>query len=100
MSPTLTASTTACRKTYRSRDGRHYFKFTFVPRGSHLDIYCTQHPGFNGQDTSVSRSHLYDSGLVCFVSGQEPRTQREAETRASQFAEYFLVYRMTGKAAG
>lgn len=91
---------TPVRKTYRSRSGRHYFKFDFLPAGTHIDIYCPVHPGLNGRDSSVTKTHLYDSGQICFVEGQEPRSQREAEHRAAQWAEYYLNYIATGSSGG
>ena len=86
------------KQTYVSKDGRHYFWFNFVNNGGHIDIYCTKHPSFNGQNSSVSRTHLYGSGQICFVAGKEPRSQWEAQRRAKEWAEYFVEYRKTGRA--
>jgi hypothetical protein len=85
-------------ETYLSMNGFHYFVFDFVAQGDHIDIYCTKHPSLNGQNSSVSNTHLYSSGKICFVVGKEPRTRWEAQKRAKQWAEYFLEYRRTGKA--
>ena len=83
---------------YRSKNGRHYFTFKFVNQGGHIDIYCTRHPSLRGRSTTVIKTHLYSSGLVCFTSGREPQTQRRAEILAKQFSEYLLEYIRTGKA--
>jgi hypothetical protein len=85
-------------ETYLSVNGFHYFVFDFVTQGDHIDIYCTKHPSLNGQDSSVSKTHLFSSGRICFVAGKEPRTRWEAQKRAKQWAEYFIEYRRTGKA--
>lgn len=84
------------QKCYRSKDGRHYFNFTFVARNGHFDVHCTTHPPLNGQDDDVNKTHIYGSGKLCFVSGHEPRTQARAEELAGQWAEYFIEYRRTG----
>lgn len=85
---------------YVPESGPHRFLFRFVPCGSHVDIYCLSRPSFNGKDPSVVKTHLYDSGKICFVEGREPRSQEEAEARAKEWAEYFLDYRKTGAAQG
>ena len=85
-------------KAYRSENGQHYFKFQFLNQRNYYIINCTEHPSFNGQSSSVEKTHLYSSGSICFVKGKEPRTIWEAESRAKEWAEYFLEYRKTGKA--
>jgi len=82
--------------TYCSKDGNHLFSFQFVDRGNYFDIYCTYHPSFNGQDPNPRKTHIWNSGLICFVDGKEPRSWSEAEKYAAQWAEYFLEYRKTG----
>ena len=84
------------KKTYRSKDGLHYFWFNFVKKGNRIDIYCTRHPPLNGQDSSASKTHLFSSGKICFVGGREPLSQWEAERRAKQWAEFYLSYRKKG----
>jgi len=83
---------------YRSKDGRHVFAFEFLNGQSPIEVYCRQHPGFNGQDSDPRKTHLYASGRLCFIAGREPRTQARAEELAAQWAEYFLEYRRTGRA--
>jgi len=84
------------KKFYRSKNGRHYFNFKFVKRKNYIDIYCTHHPPLNGQDSNPSKTHLFRSGKLCFVSGREAYSQARAEQLATQWAEYFLEYRRTG----
>ncbi len=84
-------------KTYRSKDGQHYFKFEFKDCGTRIDIYCWQHPSLNGRDSAPEKTHLFRSGKICFVSGHEPKSQSRAEQLAGQWAEYYLEYRRTGK---
>ena len=86
------------KKYYRSKNGQHCFNFKFVNRGSYIDIYCTHHPGFNGQSSDPAKTHLFESEKLCFVAGQEPCSQARAEKLAAQWAEYFLEYRRTGNA--
>ena len=72
------------------------FSFRFAPDGSHVAICCSRYPPLNGRDASVSKTHIFDSGELCFVSGKEPRTQARAEELAAMWAEYYLQYRITG----
>lgn len=86
----------SAKRYYRSKDGRNYFNFKFVPSGSHVEVYCTVHPPLNGRDADPHKTHLFSSGKICFTSGRGPRTQSRAEQLAAQWAEYFLEYRRTG----
>lgn len=98
MSTCITAGTFyGTKKTYRSKDGLHFFVFVFIDSGNFIDIYCKRHPGFNGQSSSSKKCHLYPSGKISIVPGKEPTSQRRAEQLAAQWAEYFLEYRKTGK---
>lgn len=81
---------------YRSQDGKHTFRFRFVQNGPHIEIYCVMHPPLNGQDPSPMRTHLFESGKVCIVGGQEPLDMGRAQNLAAQWAEYFLRYRTSG----
>jgi hypothetical protein len=98
MNATISQGIFWATETYRSKNGLHYFVFDFVEQGNHIDIYCTKHPSLDGQDSSVSKTHLYSSGKICFVEGKEPCGKWEAQSRAKQWAEYYLEYRRTGKA--
>ncbi|MBN2642799.1 MAG: hypothetical protein JXR78_14190 [Victivallales bacterium] len=84
------------KKIYRSRNGSFYFTFEFIEKSNYIDVFCREHPSFNGKSSNPHRTHLFHSGKLCFVSGREPRTQRRAEQLAAQWAEYFLDYRITG----
>jgi hypothetical protein len=87
------------KKYYRSRDGQHIFNFEFINSGSHIKIHCNDHPSLNGRDSDPVKTHLYHSGKICFVEGQEPNSQSRAENLAGQWAEYFLNYIKTGETA-
>lgn len=83
--------------TYLSKNRLHVFKFEFVPRHNHVDIKCTQHPSYNGQNADPNKTHLYRSNFICFIKGKEPANMSRARALAAQWAEYFLDYRITGK---
>jgi hypothetical protein len=83
---------------YRSKCGRHDFGFRFEHDNNRVRIVCTGHPPLSGRDDSVHKTHLYSSGAICFNAGKEPRSQREAERRAAEWAEYLLEYIRTGAA--
>jgi hypothetical protein len=85
-------------RNYLSQDAQHIFAFRFQPDGDHINIYCLRHPPLNGQDPSPHKTHLFDSGKVCFIAGKEPRNQARAEQLAKQWAEYYLEYSRTGVA--
>lgn len=82
--------------TYRSKDGNHYFAFECYQNGSNIEVYCVQHPGFNGQDSSASKTHLFSDGRLCFVSGRAPTNMDRACVLIAQWAEYFIEYRKNG----
>ena len=86
------------KKTYLTMNGLHFFWFEFIKKGDHFDIYCNKHPSLNGHSSSVSKTHLYSSGKICFVSGKEPRSELEAQKRAKEWAEYIAEYRKNGRA--
>lgn len=83
-------------KKYRSKCGRFYFTFEFIKKNSYVDVFCRKHPSFNGKSSNPRKTHLFNSGKICFISGREPKTQQRAEQLAAQWAEYFLDYRVTG----
>jgi hypothetical protein len=94
----MSAPSAGTTKLYRSEDGTAVFKFSFLPEGNHVAVYCLSHPSLNGRDASPHKTHLFGSGKLCFVDGREPRDQSRAEQLARQWAEYFLEYRRTGVA--
>jgi len=83
---------------YVSEDGGQFFNFEFFDAGSHIDIYCNDHPSLNGQDSDPHKTHLYRSGKLCFSGGKEPQDMLRARELAKQWAEYFLEYVRTGSA--
>lgn len=82
---------------YKSKIGSHYFAFKFVNKGGYFDIFCLNRPSLNGKSASPSKTHLYHSGKICFVSGREPNTISCAKKLTAQWAEYYSDYRITGK---
>lgn len=83
-------------KDYWSVDGNYHFKFRFAWQGDHVEVYCLQHPSLNGHDPSPHKTHLFDSGRLCFVDGRQPGNQQRAEQLAAQWAEYFVSYCRSG----
>ncbi|MFG0285172.1 MAG: hypothetical protein ACF8R7_12180 [Phycisphaerales bacterium JB039] len=84
-------------KTYRSKDGLHYFTFRFKRTFGGVEVYCTRHPSLMGRDSDPHKTHLFRSGRICFTAGGRPRTQGRAEQLAGQWAEYYLEYRRSGR---
>lgn len=93
----LSGTFCSTQKVYRSKNGSYYFTFEFIVKGSHINIFCTKHPSFNGKSSNPRKTHLFHSGKICFIEGREPKTKVRAEELAAQWAEYFLDYRQTGK---
>jgi len=85
------------KKTYLSKNGAHYFVFEFIDKSNRIEINCKKHPSLNGRSSNPEKTHLFHSGMLCFVSGREPRSLCRAEQLAAQWAEYFLEYRKTGQ---
>lgn len=94
---TIPSGTFNGTRMYRSKNGSHDFSFEFINKGRYIEVFCTRHPSFKGRSSNPHKTHLYHSGKLCFIKGREPKTQRRAEELASQWAEYFLDYRRTGK---
>jgi hypothetical protein len=84
-------------ETYCATD-RSIFKFSFAPEGDHIAVYCFSHPSLGGRDPDPRKTHLFDSGKLCFIAGREPRDLDRARELAAQWSEYFLQYRRTGVA--
>ena len=89
---------TTTTKHYRSADGRWMFQFAFAPGEDEIAVYCLSHPPLDGRDPDPHKTHLFNSGKLCFVEGRGPRDQARAEELARQWAEYFIEYRRTGVA--
>ncbi len=85
-------------QTYRSRDGRHLFTFRFESNGSEVEIYCSRHPSLGERDSDCQKTHIFNSGKLCFVSGRAPQTMSRAQNLARQWAEYLIDYIRTGVA--
>ena len=85
-------------KHYVSKKSGQQFTLRFVPTDGVVDIYVIARPPLHGRDPSVTKTHLYESGKICFVAGKEPRTQKRAEELAAQWCEYFCEYCRTGVA--
>lgn len=83
-------------KHYLSIDRRWNFRFSFIPEANEIAVYCLEHPPLDGRDPDPHKTHLFNSGRICFVAGRGPRDQARAEALAKQWAEYFLEYRRTG----
>lgn len=86
------------RLSYRSADGRHDFNFEFVVGASEVTVYCTKYPVPKGRSQAAQRTHIFDSGKLCFVKERAPKTLKRAKELARQWAEYILEYAKTGVA--
>jgi len=85
-------------KHYRSKDGSAIFQFEFAPEGGGVGVWCLSYPSLDGRDTDPHKTHIFDSGRLCFAEGHAPSNQRRAEELAQQWAEYILEYRRSGRA--
>ncbi len=95
--PIPSGSSSVTRTYVSKKDRSAYFWFRFEANGPHIDIYCTRHPSLYGRDPSPGKTHLLDSGKLCFVPGHEPQSQAEAEARAGAWAEYWVEYTRCGE---
>lgn len=86
------------RGTYRGAfNSSHFFRVEIRRNGSTFDIYFISKPRLRGRTNDVSKHHIYSSGKVCFVDGQEPTTLSEAKQYVSIVADHYSRYIDTGK---
>lgn len=63
-----------------------------------MQVFCSKYPIPRGRSLSAHKTHIFDSGKLCFVQGRAPRTVDRAKELAAQWAEYILEYAKTGEA--
>lgn len=88
--PSLSPSRTL---TYRSRDGRAYFRFRFTPLAAGLRIHILEFP-----NRRIGSCHvLHDSGGPYICWSAPIRSMAAAKAVAAMWAEATLVYQRTGR---
>jgi len=96
----LTDTPTSTTQTYRTNDGRGYFKFEFVQVGSVYRVYILTGMAYGSRATDAHATHRYfDSArhlhYICF--DPDPRTLRDAYNVASGWAERTKRYVESGQ---
>ncbi len=96
----LTNAPTTSIQTYRTNDGRNFFKFEFVKVGSTYRVYILSGMSYGSRDAGPHASHRFTDSArnlhyICF--DPEPRTLRDAFNVASGWAENTQRYIETGR---
>ena len=87
--------------TYRTRDGKAYFKFSYhrVQYGFEIDIHS--HPSYRTRSTDMETIHRLASSReapykICVYASHRPKTLQEAKNLSIAYAEYTWEYIKTG----
>ena len=87
--------------TYRTKDGKAYFKFKYVDLGKIFEIDILSQPSYNGFKDSSSVAHWLPSSRggkkICVAAGHEPKTLQKAKQISIEWAELTYYYSKTGK---
>jgi hypothetical protein len=87
--------------TYRTQDGRSYYKFRYVKVGSHYEIDIISQPTYSNRNSSQHTAHWLPSSrggrMICVSRGKEPRTLDGAKSLSTGWAELTNTYIKTGK---
>lgn len=80
--------------TYRSKDGRTYFQFSYIWMSSGFyQINIHKQPSYNGRPSSEGIAHWLPTSSngahrkICFTTGKEPRTLDIAQKFSMHWAE-------------
>jgi hypothetical protein len=79
--------------TYRSRDGRAFFRFRFTSLGGDIRIYILEFPNRSTGSCHVLQDHR--GAYVCWSGAI--RSMAAAKAVAAMWAEATLVYQRTGQ---
>ena len=89
--------------TYRTKDGRAYFSFSYVwTSGGYYQINIHKTPNYNGRSDSSSVAHWLStssngaSRKICFHSGKEPKSLDITQKFSTHWAELTWKYICTG----
>lgn len=85
--------------TYRTKDGKAYFKFKYVDLGKFFEIDILSQPSYNGFNDSSSVAHWLPSSRggkkICINSGKEPKSLEKAKHISIDWAELTHNYAKT-----
>jgi len=96
----LTDAPNVSVQTYRTNDGRHFFKFEFVKVGPVYRVYILSGMDYGSRASDAHSTHRFTDSArnlhyICF--DPEPRTLRDAFNVASGWAENTQRYIATGR---
>lgn len=87
--------------TYRSKDGRAYFRFRFVNVGDHFQIDILDQPSYGGRSAGGHGTHRIESprggARICFADEAILRSEGDCYKWSQQWAEQTWEYIKTGK---
>ena len=86
--------------TYRTKDGKAYYRFRYVDIGGKFEIDILEQPSYRNRDSSALATHRMPSirgGYRISVAGdREPTTIDEAKSSSQQWAELTHEYIHSG----
>jgi hypothetical protein len=87
--------------TYRTKDGRAFYKFRYVDIGGKFEIDIVEQPSYLHRSTDAHTTHRLPSvrggQKICIATGHEPTTLDGAKNISMQFAELTHTYILSGK---
>lgn len=88
----------AVRDVYRTNDGRHYYEFAFVDKGSHFEANILNQPDYGSRDTGLHSTHRLESDhpgcsyRICFGDDSNVPTLNKVRTYAETWCEATSKY--------
>ena len=88
--------------TYKTKDGRAIFRFSYIYMGSYYQVNIHNYPSYNGRSSGSSIAHWLPTSSnganrkICFNSGKEPKTLSDAQKISTSWAEVTWEYIKTG----
>ncbi len=86
--------------TYRTKDGKAYYRFRYVDIGGKFEIDILEQPSYRNRDSSAHITHRLPSSRggrkICVTAGCEPTTIGAAHSLSKQWAELTHEYIKSG----
>ncbi len=86
--------------TYRTKDGRAYYKFKYIAVSNYYEIDILEMPSYGWRNSSFHVTHRLNSSRggykICFNRGREPRDITTAKNYSKAWAELTHKYIQTG----